>query len=77
MKLVANFRASYFNLKNKNPFSKTIFIKIVNSDDYGSWTRLRNIINKHYVPRAGSFMMRKSKIVQWLEQRYLSFLKAK
>ena len=69
MKLVANFRASYVNLKNLEPFPKKILIKIVNSDEYGSWTRLRNIIDKHYIPRATSYKMRKGKIINWLESR--------
>ena len=38
-------------------------------DEYHTWTRFKNIIEKHYMISSNSFLMRKSKIVGWLNDR--------
>ena len=72
MKLVANLRVHYSIVDlfcSKKTISPILDLQIINSDQYGTWTRIKNIIRKHYITTTTSYLMRKSKIAQWLNDR--------
>ena len=70
MKIVANFRGHWlpFSLSYKD-HKPILELEIINSDEYTTFTRMKNIINKHYIISSTSFLMRKSKIGNWLAAR--------
>ena len=47
----------------------TLYKLSTQKDEYDTWTRFKNIIQKHYIISSNSFLMRKSKIVRWLNDR--------
>jgi len=70
MKLVANLRVHYSIVKFcRGAKSSILELEIINSDEYGSWTRMKNIAKKHYITSTTLFLMRKSKIANWLNDR--------
>lgn len=66
MKLVANYRSGLWRFRRNENYSKSLVIKIVNSEEYGFFRRAKNIIRKHYMVNSNHFLMRKAKISQWM-----------